>query len=204
MIQIYKLNLKWKGTKSNRRFPDASYELYLNLRIVSASRAEHKTTLTKPAFPASSSFKPSGKPIAALCHAGAEALRKAQGDRLFISGIKNLLLHVQNTLMQIFEARQECELGDYEHKIAAVFVSNRLSLQELRTEHDMDPEFLNSIFGTQILVTSLEQRMDFRTLAAELLKEISPEQILSKPALDLLETRECCINIRQLKKCCKC
>jgi transcriptional regulator of acetoin/glycerol metabolism len=91
-------------------------------------------------------------------------------------------------------------LGDYEHKIAAVFVSSRLSLQDLRTEHDMDPEFLDSIFGAQILLPSLAQRMDFRKLAAELLKEISPEHILSKPALDLLETREWPGHIRQLKK----
>jgi hypothetical protein len=35
-----------------------------------------KTSSQKPAFPASSSFKSSGKPIAALCRAGAGGLRK--------------------------------------------------------------------------------------------------------------------------------
>ena len=139
-------------------------------------------------------FQPNGSTLAQ------NKLRKAQGGSLFISGIENLPLPVQKTFVQIFEARQECELGDYEHKIAAVFVSSRLSLQDLRTEHDMDPEFLDSIFGAQILLPSLAQRMDFRKLAAELLKEISPEHILSKPALDLLETREWPGHIRQLKK----
>ena len=78
-------------------------------------------------------FQPNGSTLAQ------NKLRKAQGGSLFISGIENLPLPVQNTFVQIFEARQECELGDYEHKIAAVFVSSRLSLQDLRTEHDMDP-----------------------------------------------------------------
>jgi transcriptional regulator of acetoin/glycerol metabolism len=139
-------------------------------------------------------FHPNGSTLAQ------NKLRKAYGGSLFISGIENLPLPVQNTFIQIFDARQECELGDYEHKIAAVFVSSKLSLQDLRTEHDMDSEFLDSIFGTQILLPNLAQRMDFRKLATELLKEISPKHILAKTALDLLETREWPGHIRQLKK----
>lgn len=127
-------------------------------------------------------------------------LRKAQGGSLFISGIENLSLPVQKTFFQVLEARQESEIGNYDNKIAAVFVSSRLSLQDLRIEQDMDPDFLDSIFGAQILLPNLAQRMDFRKLAVELLKDISPKHKLSKPALDLLETREWPGHIRQLKK----
>lgn len=50
---------------------------FISIHVLQAQAAQNtKPSSQEPAFPARSSFKPSGKPIAALCRAGAEGLRK--------------------------------------------------------------------------------------------------------------------------------
>ena len=126
-------------------------------------------------------------------------LAKARGGSLFLNRIETLPKSAQAALAQVLEARQEIDIGDYENKIAAIYVSSRLSIQELRAHPDIDPVFLENITGNQVVLPNLSQRLDFRQLAAELLCQISSVHKFSKSALDALEKLDWPGHVRQLR-----
>lgn len=73
-------------------------------------------------------------------------------------------------------------------------------MSDLQQQPNMEPVFLENLLGAQISLPSLSQRTDFRKLTVELLRQIAPNQRISKAALDALETRDWPGNIGQLKK----
>ncbi len=135
-----------------------------------------------------------------FCGFSESILSSAKGGSLFLNGIEGLPKSAQTALAQVLEARQEVSIGDYENKIAGVFVSSRLSIQELRAQPDIDAVFLENILGAQVIVPNLAQRLDFRAVASELLRQISDAHKFSKPALDALERLDWPGHIKQLKK----
>ena len=127
-------------------------------------------------------------------------LQKAVGGSLFLSNVELISLKIQRLLAQVIESNQETTAEENANKIGAIFVSSRLSIQELHAANDMDPNFLENICGATVVVPSINQRVEFRQIATEILRQISSEHKFSKIALDVLEGMDWPGQIKQLKK----
>ena len=122
------------------------------------------------------------------------------GGTLFLSAVDARPEAVQNTISQVLEARHETSLNKAQQAIGGFVFSSQYSMSDLQQQPNMKPAFLENLLGAQISLPHLAQRADFRKLALELLRQISPTQRISKAALDALETRDWPGNIGQLKK----
>jgi|TARA_B110000003_G_scaffold191530_1_gene190341 transcriptional regulator of acetoin/glycerol metabolism len=127
-------------------------------------------------------------------------LAQATGGTLFLSAIDALPKAVQDTLSQVLEAYHEPNSSKDQQAIGGFVFSSRYAMSDLQQQPNMEPVFLENLLGAQISLPSLSQRTDFRKLTVELLRQIAPNQRISKAALDALETRDWPGNIGQLKK----
>ena len=91
---------------------------------------------------------------------------------------------MQNTISQVLEARHETSLNKAQQAIGGFVFSSQYSMSDLQQQPNMKPAFLENLLGAQISLPHLAQRADFRKLALELLRQISPTQRISKAALD--------------------
>lgn len=119
---------------------------------------------------------------------------------LCLHNIEDLPLAVQRSLFELLDEWQECDRARCHSRLGAVFLSSKIPLQELRNHQDMNQEFLESVLGASISLPNLDQRIDFKKMTSELLKEISPKHCLATVTLEQLKAQEWPGNIRQLKK----
>ena len=124
-------------------------------------------------------------------------LYKAIGGSLFLNNVEHTPLKIQQVLAQVLEANQEVETE--ENKVRATFVSSRISIADLHASKDMDPIFLENICGSKVVVPSINQRIEFKKIAIEILRQISSEHKFSRMALDVLKEMDWPGQIKQLK-----
>lgn len=126
-------------------------------------------------------------------------LQKAVNGSLFLNSVEHTPLKIQTILARVLEANQEAANDGNENKINAIFVSSLMSIQKLSASNNMDPIFLENICGAKVVVPSINQRLEFKQIAIELLKQISRDHKFTKSALDVLERMNWPGQIKQLK-----
>ena len=126
-------------------------------------------------------------------------LYKAIGGSLFLKNVEHTPLKIQRVLAQVLEANQEFKTEGNTNKVRAIFVSSRISIADLHASQDMDPIFLENICGASVIVPSINQRIEFKKIATEILRQISSEHKFSQMALNVLKEMDWPGQIKQLK-----
>ena len=126
-------------------------------------------------------------------------LYKAIGGSLFLKNVEHTPLKIQRVLAQVLEANQEFKTEENTNKVRAIFVSSRISIADLHASQDMDPIFLENICGASVIVPSINQRIEFKKIATEILRQISSEHKFSQMALNILKEMDWPGQIKQLK-----
>jgi transcriptional regulator of acetoin/glycerol metabolism len=127
-------------------------------------------------------------------------LTQASGKIINFKNIELLPGIVQSVLTEVIEAHQEHQTKNKFIPINGFLFSSKVSMQNLQLNPNLSDEFLECLIGAQIQLPILEDRADFDKIIFEILRQISPDHILSKTAMDSLKARAWPGNIRQLKK----
>lgn len=123
----------------------------------------------------------------------------ARGGSVILENVTKLSTEIQKLICDAMSFEEERKLKGFKSAIRGwAFIGPQNWTDNEQT--NLTDQFLNSVSGYTITSPGLAYRSDLKKIALHMLKEMSPEHVLSPAALTYLENAPWPGNLRQLRK----